>query len=337
MARKPKPWYRAGARRWYVQLNGKQVPLPVTDPGDEAGAWKALEALIAGAVKTAIGPPGIKPGTVAELTTLFLEAKSPEVEPRTLANYKKHLDWLAKHAGQVPVAAVDLAELRKKAAAEEWSDSHRANILWTSNSFLKWCGRADRVPLPPKESRGGDAVIPENVHRRVVAETTGDFRQLVRFLWLTGCRPGEATNLTAEAVDWDTKTIRLKKHKTKRHGKHRTIYPCAEALEVLHDQAAKYKGSGFLFRGVKGKPLSLQAMTMRFQRVSEKIGRRVRSYDYRHSFVTRALASGESDTIVAALVGHSSTRMIHRCYSHVAEQSRVLKDAARRIAGEAKA
>jgi integrase len=174
-------------------------------------------------------------------------------------------------------------------------------------------------------------VISEELHRRVLNEVTGDFRALVRFLWLTGCRPGEATGLTAESVDMDTRTIRLKKHKTKHKGKQRVIYPCAEAIEVLTDQIQKYGGTGYLFRGLRGKPLSLQAMTMRFQRVSEKVGVRVCSYSYRHSFVTRALSAGESDTIVAALVGHSSTRMIHVHYSHVSEQSRVLKDAADRI------
>jgi hypothetical protein len=68
------------------------------------------------------------------------------------------------------------------------------------NVFLRWCGRAEQLPLPPKESRGADAVIPDAVHRRVLSETKGDFRALVQFLWLTGCRPGEATGLTAEAV-----------------------------------------------------------------------------------------------------------------------------------------
>jgi len=317
-----------------VQLRGKQTPLPVTDPKDEKGAWDALTELITGAVRAAVAPPAAaKPGTVSELVPAFTEAKRTDVSPSTLAGYGKYLAWLSRHFGSCPVATLDPEAVKKQAALEAWSDTHRANTLWCVNAFLKWCGRTERCPLPAKESRGGDAVIPEDLHRRIVNETTGDFRALVRFLWLTGCRPGEATNLTAEAIDWEHKTIRLKQHKTKRKGKTRTIYPCPEALEVLVDQSAKYGGAGYLFRGLRGKPLSLQAMTMRFERVSEKVGRRVTSYMYRHSFATRALSAGESDTIVAALLGHANTRMIHAAYSHVNEQSRTLKDAARRIGG----
>jgi integrase len=309
--------------------DGEQLPLQK----DEA-AWEALKKLIEGAVAGALPPaPGVKPGTVAPLSAAFLEAKAGDVNPATLRGYAKYLKWLAKHFGDSALAAVDLAAVRARAASETWSDTHRANTLWCVNALLRWCGRSDRVPLPPKESRGGDSVIPEELHRRIVNETTGDFRQLVRFLWLTGCRPGEATHLTADAVDWDAQTIRLKKHKTRHKGKTRTIYPCPEALEVLADQRDKYKGAGHLFRGLRGKPLSLQAMTMRFQRVSEKVGHKVCSYSYRHTWATRALAAGESDTIVAAMMGHSGTNMIHKHYSHVGEQSRVLKGAAKRIAG----
>lgn len=53
------------------------------------------------------------------------------------------------------------------------------------------------------------------------------------------------------------------------------------------------------------------------------------------AFATRALAAGESDAVVAALLGHSSTAMIHKHYSHLDGQARVLKDAAERVATRA--
>src|SRR5262245_1590664 len=332
MARMPKPWYRASARRWYMSQDGQQLPLPVRDPDDEAGAWAAVRALISGAVADAAKAP-VQPGTVLQLVPKFLDAKRADVTPRTLKGYGQYLGWLSKHF-QGSVAALDLAAVKAQAAKEEWSDTHRANTFWCVNGFLKWCGRLDRLAPPAKETRGGDAVIPAELHARILNETQGDFRALCNFLWLTGCRPGEATSLVAEAVDWENRTAKLKKHKTKHKGKTRVLYLCAEALGVLVDQALKYDGAGYLFRGVRGRPLSLQAMTMRFERLSEKLGRRVCSYDYRHSFATRALAAVESDTIVAALLGHTSTRMIHKAYSHVSEQSRTLKDAANRIAGK---
>jgi integrase len=331
MARRPKPWYRRDKNSWYTTMRGKQIPLGVRDPADEAGAWAALEKLIEGTVSRALAGAKGREGTVSELIPAFLESKRPVVAARTLAGYGKFLEWLTRSFGDALPLSLDLAAVQVTALREKWSDSHRANVLWCVNAFLRFCGRSgDLLRLPPKESRGGDAVIPEAVHKQILLETRGDFRQLVAFLWLTGCRPGEATGLTAEMVDDESRAVRLKRHKTRHKGKSRVLYLSAEAFAILSAQKEKYP-EGFLFRGLKGKPFSLQAMTMRFQRVSERVGRVVRSYDYRHSFCTRALAAGESDAVVAALMGHSSTAMIWKHYAHLAAMGRTLTDAAERI------
>jgi hypothetical protein len=68
-------------------------------------------------------------------------------------------------------------------------------------------------------------------------------------------------------------------------------------------------------------------MVMRFERISEKVRHRVTSYMYRHTFATRALSAGESDTVVAGILGHANTAMIHKHYSHISEQGRRLKEA----------
>lgn len=336
MARTPRPWFNRTKRSWYSTVDGKQVSLGVTDPKDEGAAWAALKALVSGAVREALPQAAtdpVRPGTVAELVPQFLDHKRPDVQPRTVFGYGKFLAWLRKHWPDVAVSQLELAAVKRQAAAEPWSDTHRANTLWCVNAFLKWAGRADRLPLPPRDSRGADTVIPEELHRRVLAETKGDFRALCHFLWLTGCRPGEATGLACEAVNWETGSVSLKKHKTRHKGKLRTLHLSAAALQVLADQALKYDGAGLLFRGLRGRPFSLQAMTMRFQRLSETVGTHITSYCYRHTFATRALAAGESDAVVAALLGHASTTMIHKHYSHLNAQGRALKDAANRIAG----
>lgn len=319
---------------WYATIDGAQTALGVTDPRREPEAWSALRQLLQESVKEAISPQAaVKPGSVSALTPGFLEAKTGDVNAATLAGYAKYLRWLGTHFGKEQVAKVDLKAIREKAQAEGWGNTHRANTLWCVNSFLKWAGLTETIPLPQRESRGGEAVIPEDVHRRILAETAGDFRQVCRFLWLTGCRPGEATSLTAECVDWEAAAVRLKKHKTRHKGKTRVLYLCKEAVEVLADQGLKHEGGGYLFRGLRGKPFSLQAMTMRFERISEKVGRTVTSYMYRHTWATRALSAGIPDTQVAAMLGHTSTAMIHKHYSHVNENARLLKGVAEKVAG----
>ena len=55
------------------------------------------------------------------------------------------------------------------------------------------------------------------------------------------------------------------------------------------------------------------------------------AYGYRHGFATDALAAGVPDAHVAELLGHSSTAMLHKHYSHLATRVKVLTDAARAV------
>lgn len=333
MPRKASPWYRCAAGRWYVTHNGKQTPLPVTDPKDEAGAWDAFRALVSKAVAEAGQRPACRPEPVAELIASYLESIAHKIEPRTRRGYESYLRHFAARFGNVRPADIDPGAVEKGAAAEAWSDSNRANYLWAVQAFLRWCGRSDlKLSRPAKDSRGAEAVVSPELHARVLRETTGDFHQYVRFLWATGCRPMEAARLEVGQVDWATGTVTLRRHKTKKKGKRRILYLTAEAIAILREQAERHK-EGHLFRGLKGKPFSLQAVVSRFLRLSEKLGVSVCAYNYRHTFGTRALAAGLPDTHVAALMGHTSTRMLHQHYSHITADARLLREAAEKLAG----
>ena len=223
--------------------------------------------------------------------------------------------------------------MEKRATEEGWSDTNRANYLWTVQAFVRWGGRKDfKLHRPSKESRGAEAAISEETHRLVLKESRGDFHELCRVLWFIGCRPMEAARLQRESVDWASGTATLKQHKTKHQGKTRTLYFSTEVLGILRAQAEKHK-TGFLFRGQRGEPFTVKAIVCRFIRISEKIGRPVHAYGYRHAFATRALAKGISDAQVAALMGHKSTAMVHRHYSHIAADARLLREISEKLAG----
>lgn len=330
MAGLSNPWWRA-KRGWYttVKATGEQKPLGVRDPEDRAGAWAALQKLlaVAGELKLA---ECCQFGTVAEAVPKFLAERGATVEAKTIKGYAQHLAWLLAWAGSLAPTSVTAALLHSKAASvQTWGETHRANVLATCGAFLRWCGCAITLVLPQRGSRGPEGVIPPEVYQRMLYESRGDFRQLLRWMWETGCRPSEGTGLVAEAIDPATGTVRLKAHKTRRHGKTRLIYPAPAALAVLAEQVERY-GTGLLFRGLKGRRLSLQAMTMRFERLSEKVGRRVCSYDFRHTWATRALKTGVPSAQVAAMLGTSVT-MITRHYGHLEAEADLLRGQAERV------
>ncbi len=312
---------------WYGRKGKKQVPLGVTDPHDEAAAWAAFQALMHQARQEAAA----QPQTIAQAVGAFLADAAGRVKARTLKGYKWYLGQFLARFGTLQLATVTAEQIEKDARRSKWSSTTRNNYLCTVETCLRAAGLKLQFKKPPKESAGAGSVIPESVYRHILAHCSGDWYKVICFLWHTGCRPSEAAAVTAESVDWENGVVRLKDHKTARHGKgDRIIYLNPQAAEVLAWQRDRH-GSGFLFRGQTGKPFSTQAFVQKFCRISKRVGHHVTAYGFRHTFATRALANGESDSIVAALLGHSGTQMIHRHYAHTSAMGRQLKDAADRI------
>jgi integrase len=331
MPRKRAPWYRKARRMWHASVDGKQVPLGVTDPADEAAAWAVFQHLLS-AAKAGTPPGGGDRRTCGDAVAAFLADRAARVKPDTLRGYARMLARFAARFGTVPLGGLDPAAVEADARGRPWSDTHRANYLCTVEQAARWAGRKDfRLSKPEKQPAGPDVVIPEDVHRLVLVATRGDWRQVVRFLWLTGCRPGEAAAVTADLVDWAAGVVHFKDHKTRHKRRPRLLYLCPEALAVLREQRAKHGDGGHLFRGKGGRPFSRAAFTMKFQRISERVGRRVTSYGYRHSFATRALEKGVPEAQVAALLGHATTAMLFRNYSHLTTQARTMKAVAARL------
>lgn len=330
MPRKAAPWYRNTAGRWYVHINGKQTPLPVTDPNDQAGAWDAFRSL----VNKALQSQASRPEPIAALVPEYLESIEHRTNRKTRTGYGCYLRRFVALFGNRAVCELDPETVEKRAKEEDWSDTNRANYLWTCQALVRWAGRKDfTLRRPSKESRGADALIDESTHRLVLRETTGDFHELCRLLWATGCRPMEAARLLATDVDWASGTVTLKHHKMKHKGRKRILYLSGEAIGILKGQSDRYDGKGNLFRGIAGKPFTVHAICCRMIRVSEKIGRPVTAYGYRHSYATRALAAGIPDAHVAALMGHTSTAMVHRHYSHIGANARLLREISEKLAG----
>ena len=340
MARKHGPWLRVG-RGWYATVNNKQVSLGVTDPADERAALAVFRQLVAKARESQTSAP-----PWPERVEAFLAHKAArDLRPQTVTSYRRHLEFFLAHFGTLhpdllfsPArASGDGGELVSPAVEDSarvatWGENTRRNYLSAVETFLRWCGHRVSLDKPGRESAGAGAVIAEAVYWQAVGAARGELRPLLLFLWNTGCRPSEATRLTAADADWTAGTISLRKHKTRRasKGRPRLIYLSPTALEVLMAQREKH-ATGLLFPNRRGTQWRDKALAQAVWRVSAKIGHRVTAYGFRHSYATRGLEKGLPDTHVAALLGHGSTRMIHAHYSHLSANARLLKEAAAKV------
>lgn len=297
---------------------------------DRPAALAAFQAFL----RLSAAKPADSP-TAAEAVVRFLaDCEARGLEPVTVRGYRTYLKPFLTVFGSDPVGTLTPVRIEASARRPTWNDTTRNIYLATVDACLKYAGVTLKIRRPPKRSRGAEAVIPAEVYQKLLLVCVGDWRQVIRFLWHTGCRPSEASAVRAEFVDLEAGVVRLPKHKTAHKGKQRLVVLDETAAAVLREQLAKHR-SGPLFRGKGGKPFSRAAFTMKFTRLTERVGHHVTSYGFRHSFATRALAAGESDAVVAALLGHGSTAMIHKNYSHLSENARVMKEAIDRISRRA--
>ncbi len=82
-----------------------------------------------------------------------------------------------------------------------------------------------------------------------------------------------------------------------------------------------YEDHGLVFCQPNGRPLHPHNISARqFPRLCEAAGvPRIRFHDLRHTHATWLLAAGVHPKVVAARLGHSSTKLTLDTYSHVVE------------------
>ena len=323
MARPNKPWFRKAKNAWYATVDGIKVSLKVKGEENEAEALKAWHRLMADGKPV----PVEQALTVKEVVGAFLEDVATRVKPATARWYQDLLTPFAARFGNVKADRLNLNQVNAYAQKPEWSNSTRNGFL-SALSIAFRCGGHPLVGLkkPPMESRGDKALVSKEAHKKLLKVAPPYFKPFLLLMHLTGARPGEVAAITAENFDEGNAMVRLKEHKTARHGKSRVVFLPDEAVALLKGLKEK-NGSGHLLRGRYGNPLTKNAIVHLMARLRKKAGVKGTAYGYRHGFATDALAKGVPDAQVAALLGHSGTTMLHRHYSHLTERAQVLRDA----------
>ncbi len=317
--------------------------MKVKGEDNEAEAVRAWHKLLSEEPKPS-EQPKLLPKAVATVRSVldaFLADLQGRVKANTFRNYKGLLDAFSSGHGDMKAEGFTVATATTFVNRPAWSSSYRHNLLGAIATAFKWAegiGLIDVNPLkklkrPPKASRGSKAVVTEDVHLKLKAVATPALRLLLDLLRETGARPSELSRLTSQDVDFDTGVVILTDHKTAGStGKPRLIFLTPKAVAILQAQAVRYP-TGVLLRNAKGLPWKKDGIGLAMRRASKSAGVKGIAYGYRHGYATSALAKGIPDATVAALLGHSSTTMLHRHYSHLTSQAGVLREAALKARG----
>lgn len=158
-----------------------------------------------------------------------------------------------------------------------------------------------------------------------------EFRAMVRGALYTGCRYGELTAMRVDAFNPDANTIHVERSKS---GKGRYIPLTEEGAAFFASIAGERKADAPMFThaplshrkakpSTDGKP-ELEAWEDSQQRYwmlqaceTAKIAPAIGFHILRHTYASQLAMNGTPMPVIAALLGHSDTRMTEKHYGHL--------------------
>jgi len=328
--KEPKPFFRKFTQTWYLQLGGKQINLG----RDKKAAWDEYHDLMTS--RRALASVTV---STVQFFESYLEWVQENRAPATYDHATHYLTSFCKLIGKrKQLRHVTTDNVTKWLASHpNWSSTTQSDAISHLNRAFAWGLRKKRIrssPIADMEDK------PRRQRREVVYSTEQwdsilahvrdeCFRDLLTFMWETGCRPIEARQLEARHVDLanDLAVLQPSESKTKRV---RVIFLTDAAKEICQRLCKKIP-KGSIFRNSRGNPWTKDAVKCRFARIKKKVDiDGLCAYGIRHSFATEGLKNGVDSVALAVIMGHADVSMIARTYQHLAKNIRYLKEQARR-------
>ena len=280
------------------------------------------------------GDDPMPPEPAPEPTVADLAARSVSVrfgvkcKPATAKAYKMALD---RHAlpvlGAMPLAEVGPKEVAALHHRMRDMPSMANRAVWVLSRLFVLAETWEMVPpggnpcrhvryyreksrerfLTPEEFRRLGAAL-----RRFEARgpTQASAVAALRLLMLTGCRTGEILTLRWDDVDRTAGVLRLRDGKTGPR-----MVPLTGPVLAVLDGIERMEGVSWVIRSKSDTRLT--GLFSHWQQIRMDVGLDdVRVHDLRHSYASRALALGESLTIIGRLLGHAKVETTAK-YAHL--------------------
>lgn len=185
--------------------------------------------------------------------------------------------------------------------------------------FFQWAVKLNYCRLNPVEqvSRPSDAdairqrVLTDAEEKTYFLHATGSLAAVGRLIILQGLRPDEVIGLAKADVDLQRGVVHVRRGKTK--AATRTLRLTTESLKILAAQMAT--AGPWVFPSPRKPGAHITKLNGPHDRVCQRIGLEFVLYDLRHTFATRLAEAGVDGFAIAAILGHSSTRVLSR-YIH---------------------
>lgn len=280
--------------------------------------------------------------TVAEYLDRWLASKR-RLRDSTRLQYENHLGHLKRELGAIPVARLqrrhveafvdDLERHVSTGTKRPLTKATVGKILTTLRSALEW-GVPRELPdnvaakvEPPKPERKPVRVVSGEdmaAIREAVRETW--LYPVVRFLFGSGLRIGEACALNQGDVDYQLRTVTVKRSKTS--DMPRTVRISKDAMAALRtlDQPRKGKREPLFFSPKPNRQghrdrLSRHSVSHALPRILRDHGiEPLTAHGLRHAHATVGLELGTPIESIASQLGHRNPTVTRNVYAHVTQK-----------------
>lgn len=273
------------------------------------------------------------------LTGKYLAWCEKHRAPRSLEWYKGHLDNFLKFLGDN--SNIPAADLRPYHVSEwvdsnpTWGPTYKGGAIVAVKRVYNWA-----IELGYSETNPIARLKKPTANRREIYMTKEDFdgilsklafsdpfRDLLEFVWFTGCRPQEVRHIESRHVDMVHERIVFPAEESKGKRAKRIIHLQGAALDIIKRLLVDETSGGKLFKNNRGTAWTKYAICNRMHRISKAMGKRLFMYAARHGFATRKLIQGHDHLTVAAILGHTDGSMLAKVYSHVDKDTAHLRRA----------
>jgi integrase len=224
------------------------------------------------------------------------KAQRDLIDPDTMYNdFRRAVEAV----GDLPLASVGQDELQGRLGALK-GERHR-RIVARLNTLLRYLGRDWRLRAAKPEVREV-AYLTESEVKVVCLGVSEELSRLVRVLFVTGLRLGEAYGLTPQAVRSDRLVV---KSQVDRHGLRRQTKTRRQRAAFFLPHSSELIQSWIEYLRSNEKRGRL-ALSQEFRRACKKqLKRDLCLHDLRHSYAIHLVSRGVSISLVAQSLGNS--------------------------------
>lgn len=349
--REPQPFYKLSHKAWYLQLGNTQHRLckgdtPQKIPREGQKKWHRLMARLDSEAVEGASDQG---PTVVGLVAAFLASVKLQVSHKKLA--KRTLEWYEEHLDRFVEFINDELSVNefKKPHVKKWlgqdyalaGDNYRNGAVRAISRVFNWAIEEELIAKNPIAGYKRDSYLPRECELtdeqwslvRSVLKGDDPFTEIVWFLYLTGCRPNEATTATHFHFDRQARALIFERVNSKGKKNRRAVVLDEKSLAIVERCMIKVEQRLLtwesekepirnLFTNCKGHAWTSYSLNCRFARVRKALAEKghafpVFPYIFRHTFATRKLKEGLTSSNVAALLGHKGTAMVDQVYGHL--------------------